>query len=443
MAESHTTEEIVSTSDPTVEIIEEVLPDGSISRKKVTSRKITKRVVKQVETDNTIRTSSSSSVSSISHSNSSEISHSNSSDTKTIDHSSSTSSSQSTSSSHEAEVTASKKHAEHSKAESIKEQKTEKNASSESTSKRTFKYKVFGEGDAQAHPFYRFLAKFPLNSYPPQHQRAKPVKPTIYAFAPGWKLNRPAKGADSKDDTTNSTEPESPHSTIGSFDVDSLKWMAYLKFNNIDYDIRPAFEPNMSPNGKLPFLALPDGSFVTSDGFEEFVQENGSPASKLNIQEASEALAFITMAETKIHAALLYTLWLEEAHFKNTTRSHYFGHHVPLLTTVLSYLEKSSMVNTMLLTRTQIDREQIFEEAAVAIDSLATVLGEGSDYFFGRDSPSSLDAIVFAYLHVILTLPKIRNVDDSGRSSELARIVRKYPNLYEYSQKIWRKHFAA
>jgi metaxin len=96
----------------------------------------------------------------------------------------------------------------------------------------------------------------------------------------------------------------------------------------------------------------------------------------------------------------------------------------------------------MLLTRTQIDRELIFEEAAGAIEALSIQLGN-NEYFFGKSVPSSLDAIVFSYLHVILTLPRISNAEDGGRSGELARMVRKYDNLFKYSQNIWKKSFAA
>lgn len=81
-----------------------------------------------------------------------------------------------------------------------------------------------------------------------------------------------------------------------------------MKFNQIDYDIKPAFEPKMSPSGKLPFLAIPNGSLVTDEGFEQWVQENKGQSvtsSALNIHEAAEAVAFSTLAESKIHAALV------------------------------------------------------------------------------------------------------------------------------------------
>ena len=105
-------------------------------------------------------------------------------------------------------------------------------------------------------------------------------------------------------------------------------------------------------------------------------------------------------------------------------------------------MNKSNIVHSMLLTKTQIDRELIFEEAASAIEALSVQLGN-NEYFFGKSAPSSLDAIVFSYLHIILTLPKIRNAEDGGRSGELARMVKKQENLYKYSQNIWKKFFVA
>ncbi|ORZ14894.1 hypothetical protein BCR41DRAFT_306450, partial [Lobosporangium transversale] len=219
----------------------------------------------------------------------------------------------------------------------------------------------------------------------------------------------------------------------------------YLKFNKIDFEIKPAFEPSMSPTGKLPFLALPNGLYVTSEGFEKWIQENKNQenSNKLSHHEAAEAVAFISLAESKIHPALLYTLWFESSHFCTTTRQHYFGHYSWILATLLAYLGKSGVAHSMLLTRAQIDRELIFDEAAAAIEALSVQLGSDSEYFFGKSEPSSLDAIIFAYLHVILTLPRIRNAKDGGQSDELSRIVRKHENLFKYSQNIWKKWFVA
>ncbi|KAF9156784.1 hypothetical protein BG015_001116 [Linnemannia schmuckeri] len=453
MSDRHEEQIISSASEPVVEIIEEVQEDGSIIRKKKTTRKITKRVLTTTtsvkeETDSqqqhnhnhataaSASESSESTLKDLSVGSAAESSAAGLSTTITATAASTiaTATATDTAISSTTETTAVS-----SSETTESDEMSEKSSTTTTTdqTKRTFKFGgVFGKGDVENHPFYRFLAKFPLKQSPAPHTRLPPVKPILYAFAPGWKVGgQETEKQDKKDKET----------IIGSFDVDSLKWMAYLKFNQIDYDIKPAFEPTMSPSGKLPFLALPNGSLVTDEGFEQWVQENkdqSDTSASLNIHEAAEAVAFSTLAESKIHAALLYTLWLETPHFQGTTRQHYFGHHNYYLGKLLNYVSKSNIVHSMLLTRTQIDRELIFEEAAAAIEALSVQLGE-NEYFFGKSAPSSLDAIVFSYLHVILTLPRIRNAEDGGRSGELARMVRKHENLFKYSQNIWKKSFAA
>ncbi|KAF9910516.1 hypothetical protein EC991_006333 [Linnemannia zychae] len=466
-------EQIISTtSEPVVEIIEEIQPDGSIIRKKKTTRKITKRVltttsVKGEESDNsqqlqqhnhqhggeivaTFESSESTlkdlSVGSATATAEAVVTGS----TTTSNTSTTTTTTTDTTSTTTAAATTVATSSESTESDETSEKSSTTTATTTTAeqSKRTFKYGVFGKGDVDNHPFYKFLARFPLKQSPAPHTRPRPVKPTIYAFAPGWKVGGGAQDAEKQDSKDEEAQTEKKEAVVGSFDVDSLKWMAYMKFNHIDYDIKPAFEPTMSPSGKLPFLALPNGSLITDEGFEQWVQENKgrSPDEKvtesLDIHEAAEAVAFSTLAETKIHAALLYTLWFEAPHFHGTTRQHYFGHHNYYLGKVLNYISKSNIVHSMLLTRTQIDRELIFEEASAALEALSVQLGN-NEYFFGKSAPSSLDAIVFSYLHVILTLPRIRNAEDGGRSGELARMVRKHDNLFKYSQNIWKKSFAA
>ncbi|KAF9995264.1 metaxin 1 [Entomortierella chlamydospora] len=425
-------EEQVTEFEPVVEFFDEVQPDGSIKRKKKTIR--TKRILKSttvavpVERTTTTTTTTTSRGSSELSQHQEPIESTEAREIMEIREIKEIKESEETKKTEETEdVTESQKVKETKVVEHIQSSEKGTNAGSEESRgmKRTLEYRIFGEGGSKDHPLFRFLAKFPLKQSPAPHTRPRPVKAILYAYASGWKVGQEAP--------TESTQPN-----VGSFDT-------YLKFNGIEFELKPALEPSMSPSGKLPFLALSNGSFVTSDGFEAWVQENKdeTATAELDLHEAAEAVAFISLAESKIHAALLYTLWFEPAHFYATTRQHYYGHHKWLLTVILSYLARSEVAHSMLLTRTQIDRELIFEEAASAIEALATQLGDMNEYFFGKSKPSSLDAVVFSYLHVILTLPRIRNADDAGRSGELASIVRKHENLYKYSQNIWKKWFAA
>ncbi|KAG9064975.1 hypothetical protein KI688_002294 [Linnemannia hyalina] len=448
----HHEEQIIS-SEPLIESIDEIQEDGSIIRKKKTTRKITKRVLTTTSSVKEV-TDSQQLTHNHNHNHSTTASASESGESTLKDFSvgfsaesivagsSTTTTTTATAAAAAAATATSTTSSSTTESDEVSEKSS--TATTTDQTKRTFKFGgVFGKGDVESHPFYSFLAKFPLKQSPALHTRLPLVKPTLYAFAPGWKVGEQETERQENKDTE--TDKKNKETSVGSFDVDSLKWMAYLKFNQIDYDIKPAFEPTMSPSGKLPFLALPNGSLVTDEGFEQWVQENkgqSDTSASLNIHEAAEAVAFSTLAESKIHAALQYTLWFEAPHFQGTTRQHYFGHHNYYLGKLLNYMSKSNIVHSMLLTRTQIDRELIFEEAATAIEALSVQLGE-NEYFFGKSTPSSLDAIVFSYLHVILTLPRIRNAEDGGRSGELARMVKKHENLFKYSQNIWKKSFAA
>lgn len=240
MSDHHEEQIISSASEPVVEIIEEVQEDGSIIRKKKTTRKITKRVLtttSSVKDDNQQHNHNHNHTTTASASESSEstlkdlsvgsaadsiVTGSSSVTTTTATTTAATATSTAISSTTETAGASSSETAE-------SDEVSEKHSTTTTTdqTKRTFKFDgVFGKGDVESHPFYRFLAKFPLKQSPAPHTRLPPVKPTLYAFAPGWKVGRQdTERQDSKDTETDKKDKET---IIGSFDVDSLKWMVSL-----------------------------------------------------------------------------------------------------------------------------------------------------------------------------------------------------------------------
>ncbi|KAG0231157.1 metaxin 1 [Actinomortierella wolfii] len=423
MSQEQHTEDFKTYSEPEVRYVDEVGEDGKIIRKKITTRKVTHhRVTSKPVTTTTSSTTTVTSSSSSSTSESVQME-------KTASSSSTTSSS--SSNSVEVQVT-----------ETAVASEGEESVVSSSSTANTGSLKQRLSREIRDHPYYRFLNRFPLKILPAQYERPKQTKAVIYCFGPDVKAAK-------AENTDQEKEKEKEIQQQDSFDVDSLIWIAYLKFNKIDFDIKYVTEPTMSPSGKLPFLALPSGELITHSGFEQWVQENNqSKAQKLNLQEAAEATAFSTMVETKILAALNYTLWFELAHFKSTTRQRYFGHHNKYLGILLSYLRKSEVVQKMLLVKPQVDRELIFEEASAALEALSVALGDKKEgYFFGKSEPSSLDAILFAYLHVILRLPMVNDLQqessspDNAKATELTRMVRKHDNLVQYAIRVWNEWF--
>jgi hypothetical protein len=248
--QQHQDEQIFSTtSEPTVEIIEEVQPDGTIVRKKRTTRKITKRVLttttsaKEEESDNnqqqqlqhdlqhdgevtaTFESSESTlkdlSVGSAAATAETVVVGSTTTTTTTTSIATTTADSASTTTAATTVIDASSEATESEATES--DEAFEKSATTEQ-SKRTFKYGLFGKGNVDDHPFYKFLARFPLKQSPAPHTRPRPVKPTLYAFAPGWKIGGGAAQDAEKHDNKEGAETKKD-TIIGSFDVDSLKWM--------------------------------------------------------------------------------------------------------------------------------------------------------------------------------------------------------------------------
>ncbi|KAF9971875.1 metaxin 1 [Actinomortierella ambigua] len=433
MSQEPRPEEYKTYSEPEVRVVEEVGEDGKIIRKTIKTRKVTHHVVTAVPTTTTTTTTTTSSSSSSSSSSAIVSSSSTSSSSEHV-HEKTITSSSSTSSIEAAVVS-----------ESEKESTVSSSSSTSATQNGSLKQRLAHQ--IHDHPYYRFLNRFPLKVLPAQYVRPKLTKAVIYCFGPDARA--PAK-TENADQEKEQEKEAAQHQD--SFDVDSLVWITYLKFNKIDFDIKYVTEPTMSPSGKLPFLALPSGELITHSGFEQWVQENRpSEPCKLSLQEAADAAAYSTLVETKILAALNYTLWFEMAHFKTTTRQRYFGHHNKYLGILLSYLRKSDIVQRMLLVKPQVDRELIFEEASAALEALSVALGDKSEgYFFGKE-PSSLDAILFAYLHVILRLPAVRDLHpedssattaDGSKATELTRMVRKHENLVQYALRVWNKCYA-
>jgi len=214
---------VISTaSEPRVEIVEETLPDGTIVRKKKTTRTITKRVLTTKEVEHSHQQQTSSSTSNISSQSSETSTHSGGLEKaehveeERCEKASATASATASTTSNSEEKTSS----------NVAASTTTTTASSSTGSMSSRLQRRLNLTDT---PLYRFLAKFPLKQSPAPHQRPRPVKPVLYAFTPGWKVAKKEKAAATESEVpaegeTKETDAQE-EKLIGSFDVDSLKWM--------------------------------------------------------------------------------------------------------------------------------------------------------------------------------------------------------------------------
>ncbi|KAG2178860.1 hypothetical protein INT43_001706 [Umbelopsis isabellina] len=263
------------------------------------------------------------------------------------------------------------------------------------------------------------LKGFPLKTYPATLEPERPTKPQLYVFGPGWE------------------------SKNTSFDVDCLAMQIYLKFCSIDFDIVQSNEPYASPKGKLPFLVVPPDHCLYGEQIHHWLQKHEKQKKLENTEQESEAQAFITMIEKKLGAALLFTLWLEPLNASKLTSDKYFGDVARPIDKLLAYRKKEEVVQSLLIDRDVLIREEIYQAAAETLSALSVKLGT-NEHFFGSNldrHPTLVDAFAFAYFHIILALPQITDSEISKEERQQATALRNlllnHSNLTQYTKKMY------
>ncbi|KAF7723289.1 hypothetical protein EC973_002135 [Apophysomyces ossiformis] len=208
----------------------------------------------------------------------------------------------------------------------------------------------------------------------------------------------------------------------------------YMKFCNIDVDIVNSNEPHASPSGKLPFLATVTGAVYHGERIHQWIKD-------MNKDKPSEeqGKAFIALTKTKLHAAMLFSMWLEPPNYIATAQA-YFGHLPAPVNSWLAYQKKNDILQTLLIDRDILVREEIYQQAEEALEALSVKLGDNT-YFFDASEPTWADAVIFSYLHVILAAPQITDASIEEREKHQAHtlrgLVRKHENLVQYAKNIY------
>ncbi|RUP50565.1 hypothetical protein BC936DRAFT_138627 [Jimgerdemannia flammicorona] len=239
------------------------------------------------------------------------------------------------------------------------------------------------------------------------------------------------------------------------------------------------------PQGKLPFLAMPTGETLYDEQITFWLRKNETEKKLAEDSEDAEATAFISLAETKLRTALLFSFFLEPRNMSEATGPKYFGHYAKPIDAIIQHRKKNAIIQRMLAKRALLVADEVsirdralglilatrkpkafsnmhriirhihvyrltvsradiyfsikvYQDAADALLSFSTKLGD-EQYFFGSSHPTFLDATVFAYLHTILVPPQIaateENADDATRLREL---VMKHDNLVNFARNVYK-----
>ncbi|TPX43691.1 hypothetical protein SeLEV6574_g04912 [Synchytrium endobioticum] len=214
-----------------------------------------------------------------------------------------------------------------------------------------------------------------------------------------------------------------------SLDVECVRYQALAAFSNYTCQLQQTFCHDASPTGRLPFLVTPDGAVHGGRDIEGVVtREAGDIDARLSEPDRADCRTYAALVDAKITLALMYSLWMDEDNMTKYTSLLHGSFYVPLLGRWVARSLRSKIMVWIESRRPSVARDEVYEEARTALSALSTRLG-ASLYFFGT-KPTTLDAIVFANLHVIL----------SSRTphAELFQAVNRHDNLVQYTR---RKHW--
>ncbi|KEY68938.1 hypothetical protein S7711_04604 [Stachybotrys chartarum IBT 7711] len=224
-----------------------------------------------------------------------------------------------------------------------------------------------------------------------------------------------------------------------SFNPACLKWQTLLRVARVDVDLVPS-NNHASPSGALPFLlparrddaAAParGPACLTGNKLLQYAREHAPH--KIREDEPVRLEAYQALLAQHIRPAWLYTLYLAPANDPLLT-SLYLPSSLLLRLPLRHTLHAAATEEILKATRRQhLAPAQLYTDAAAALGSLSTLLGD-DEWFFAGDAPGVFDAEVFAYTYLIL--------DESldWRDRALAYCLLRFDNLVQHRSRLYQR----
>ncbi|KAJ8926104.1 hypothetical protein NQ315_009961 [Exocentrus adspersus] len=213
-----------------------------------------------------------------------------------------------------------------------------------------------------------------------------------------------------------------------------LAVQAFLKMCHLEFQLElRANAESMSPTLKVPFIKA--GRFVTAEleGIVQFVNGKGiSLTDKLDANQKADMRAYMSLLHSVIEVAELYICWVDKETYNEVTSIRNGSIYPWPLNHIQNVIKRHQVIKKLkALSWYNKTLEEVFQEVENCCEALSIRL-DGKIYFF-VDGPTELDALVFGHLFTILTTPLPR--------SDLANIVRKYPQLINLVKRIEDEYF--
>ncbi|KAJ1725992.1 hypothetical protein LPJ61_005497 [Coemansia biformis] len=222
---------------------------------------------------------------------------------------------------------------------------------------------------------------------------------------------------------------------LPTYDIECLRALAVLRFAKYRFDVAHTAEPNASPDGKLPYLLLPDGTALRAAEIASHLEQSGHSLPDCPLVGE---LAYRTMVERSLAPAVEYMAWVDPVGFEAVGDARYLGGYPSLIRYLLGWIKSSRVAASVRCGLPEygaaLDGDVLTENALRALDSLLALLGDG-DYLAG--APSLLDAHAAACLNVLLEAPL-----KCPLRSALLGPDSKYKPLADYALRLLDKHLS-
>ena len=175
----------------------------------------------------------------------------------------------------------------------------------------------------------------------------------------------------------------------------SMKAIALMQMSGLKYKTKPG-DPRKAPKKKLPILI--DGSTQVPDSthIQAYLEQQKSIDfdGNLNSEQLAIAQSFRALCEDRLYWVGVYFRWMENAQY---TKQEFFGA-VPALMRnfVFNAVQKQVRISLHGQGMGRHTSQEILAFGRADFKAISDYLGDKS-YFFG-DTPSSIDAVIFAAL---------------------------------------------
>ncbi|XP_011342959.1 metaxin-2 isoform X2 [Ooceraea biroi] len=209
-----------------------------------------------------------------------------------------------------------------------------------------------------------------------------------------------------------------------------LAVQAYLKMCQLDFQIEPRKNAEfMSPSGRVPFIKCGAKLISEFDSIVAYIDSKGSSLSDhLTAAGKVDMRAYLSLVNYIFVNAELYVCWVDPTILNAVTKPRHGSVYPWPLNHYLNWQKRREVIRRLtVLGWYNKNLNEVFDDVKKCCIALSERLTD-EEFFFGKDKPNELDALVFGHIFTIITTPLPNN--------GLAMIVQSYPKLVNLCKRI-------